>query len=115
MHPLVSDLDVGGMSLLLLQVLLLTAAGLADFLGGNVEREGAIRKIAVFENRIVSSAEGGETSWCKRHRGRREVSKDEQTVNRGATRLNLRGKLNEPCLLRQANWWREHNLKATLN
>lgn len=76
--PNVSDLDVGGMSLLLLQVLLLTTAGLADFLGGDVEREGAIRKIAVFENRsVTSSAEGGETSWYERHRGRREVSKDE--------------------------------------
>ena len=61
MQPLVSDLDVGGMSLLLLllQVLQLTAPGL----GEDVEREGAIRKIAVFENRIVTrSAEGGETS-----------------------------------------------------
>ena len=57
------------MLLLLLQVLQLTAPGL----GEDVEREGAIRKIAVFENRIVTrSAEGGETSWYKRHRGRRE-------------------------------------------
>ena len=75
MQPLVSDLDVGGMSLLLLlvQALQPTAPGLADNLGEDVEREGAIRKIAVFENRIVTrSAEGGETSWYKRHRGRRE-------------------------------------------
>ena len=75
MQPLVSDLDVGGMSLLLLlvQALQPTAPGLADNLEENVEREGAIRKIAVFENRIVTrSAEGGETSWYKRHRGRRE-------------------------------------------
>ena len=77
-HPLVSDLDVGGMSLLLLQVLLLTATGSDEHLGKNFEREGASRKIAVFENRIVTtSAEEGETSWYDRHRVRREVSKDE--------------------------------------
>ena len=75
MQPLLSDLDVGGMSLLLLllQVLQLTAPGLADNLEEDVEREGAIRKIAVSEIRIdTSSAEGGETSWYQRHGGRRE-------------------------------------------
>ena len=74
MQPLLSDLDVGGMSLLLLlQALQLTAPGLADNLEEDVEREGAIRKIAVSENRIVTrSAEGRETSWYRRYRGRRE-------------------------------------------
>ena len=69
MQSLVTDLNVGGMSLLLLvQVLQLTAPGLADNLEEDVEREGAIRKIAVSENRIVTrSAEGGETSWYQRH------------------------------------------------
>ena len=60
------------MLLLLVQALQPTAPGLADNLGEDVEREGAIRKIAVFENRIVTrSAEGGETSWYKRQAGER--------------------------------------------
>ena len=77
-RPHVSDLDVAGMSLLLLlQLLLLRATGLVDS-WGNVDGQGAI---AVFKDTIVTSREGGEargsTSWYKRHRRRREVSHDE--------------------------------------
>ena len=77
-RPHVSDLDVAGMSLLLLlQLLLLSATGLAGS-WGNVGGQGAI---AVFEDTIVTSTEGGEargsTSWYKRHQHKREVSHDE--------------------------------------
>ena len=76
-RPHVSDLDVAGMSLLLLlQLLLLRASGLADS-WGNVCGQGAI---AVFKDTIVTATEDGEargsTPWYKRHRYKREVSHD---------------------------------------
>ena len=75
-RPHVSDLDVAGMSLLLLlQLLLLRATGLADS-WGNVDGQGAI---AVFEDTIATSVgeARGSTPWYSRHRRKREVSHDE--------------------------------------
>ena len=94
MQPLVSDLDVGGMSLLLLllQALQLTAPGLADNLEEDVEREGAIRKIAVFENRIVTSSADGRGDFLVQETSRQERGGTSQikniAMNSGSWMLN---------------------------